>query len=82
MSATTIGLLRAAAEILGGEKALARHLGIGDALLSKYMADNPQLPDALLLRAVDIILADRQSRFMPPTPAVRKGTHPDDLAHT
>ena len=61
MSATTISLLRAASAVLGGPRALAEQLGITPAMLSKYLADNPPLPDALLLRAVDVILADRQS---------------------
>lgn len=62
MSATTVKLLQAAADIVGGEQALAEHLGIGEALLSRFLADARQLPDPLLLQAVDIILADRLSR--------------------
>lgn len=65
MSATTVRLLQAASEILGGDKALAERLGIGETLLSKLLADSPELPDPLLLRAVDIIIADRQSRLLP-----------------
>lgn len=61
MSATTVRLLQAAAEVAGGEKALARRLGIAETLLWRFMADKRQLPDALLLRAVDIILEDRAS---------------------
>lgn len=61
MSATTVQLLRAASEIVGGNKALAERLGIGDTLLSVYMSDMRELPDRLLLLAVDIILADRQA---------------------
>jgi len=60
MSATTMQLLHAAGDIVGGREALARELGIGELLLAKYMSDSRELPDALLLRAVDIILADRQ----------------------
>lgn len=56
-------LLRAAAEIAGGNQALARRLGISEALLSKFLNDCRELPDALLLGAVDIILADRQHRL-------------------
>jgi hypothetical protein len=63
LSATTVRLLRAAAEIVGGNKALADRLGVNDALLAKFMADRHVLPDPLLLRAVDIILADRQFRL-------------------
>jgi hypothetical protein len=60
MSATSVRLLQAAADIAGGNEALAMRLGISTALVSAYMADRRPLPDALLLRAVDIILADRQ----------------------
>jgi hypothetical protein len=56
-------MLKAAAEIAGGDKALAARLGIRETLLAKFMADSHELPDPLLLRAVDIILADRASRF-------------------
>jgi hypothetical protein len=63
MSATSVRLLQVAAEIVGGEAALAGVLGIGDTLLAKFMADRLELPDTLLLRAVDIILADRQARL-------------------
>jgi hypothetical protein len=60
MSATSVRLLQAAADIAGGNEALAKRLGLTDALLAAYMADRRVLPDALLLRAVDLILADRQ----------------------
>ena len=62
MSATTVQLLRAAAEIVGGNKELAERLGIGEPLLAGFLGDTRELPDRLLLRAVDIILADRQGR--------------------
>ena len=62
MSATTVELLRAASEIAGGKEALARRLRIGEALLSRYMDNRNEVPDALLLAAVDIILEDRQSK--------------------
>ena len=65
MSATTVNLLRAASEIVGGNRALARRLGIAETLLSQFMADRRELPDTLLLRAVDIILADRHSLLSP-----------------
>lgn len=60
MSATTVRLLEAAAEVAGGRRALAQRLGVGETLLSRFMSDTRQLPDPLLLRAVDIILEDRQ----------------------
>ena len=61
MSATTVRLLKAASEIVGGDRRLADHLGIDETLLAKFMADHRELPDGLLLRTVDIILAERQS---------------------
>ena len=76
MSTTTVGLLRAASDALGGPKALAEQLGISEAQLLKYLADNPPLPDALLLRAVDIILADRQS----PIPTATRSATADPKA--
>jgi hypothetical protein len=60
MSATTVRLLRAASEIVGGDQALADCLGIPERMLSKFMCDRRELPDPLLLKAVDIILEDRQ----------------------
>jgi hypothetical protein len=63
VSATTVQLLRAAAEVAGGNAALSQRLGVGETLLAKFLADILELPDPLLLRAVDIILADRQSGF-------------------
>jgi hypothetical protein len=62
MSATTVQLLQAASEIVGGSRALALELGISEGLLRRFLSDSRELPDGLLLRAVDIILADRLSR--------------------
>jgi hypothetical protein len=62
VSATTVRLLRAASDKVGGLRALADRLGVTVTLLSRFMADTRELPDSLLLRAVDIILADGQSR--------------------
>lgn len=61
MSATTAKLLQAAAEILGSETALAQRLGVDESLLRRYLADRRELPDALLLTAVDIVLAERRA---------------------
>lgn len=65
MSSTTVKLLKAAAEIAGGNRALARRLGISETLLSNFLADRRELPDPLLLGAVDVILADREFRVSP-----------------
>jgi hypothetical protein len=62
MSATSAQLLHAAAEIVGGARVLALRLAVDEILLAAYMADRRVLPDALLLRAVDIVLADRRPR--------------------
>jgi DNA-binding transcriptional regulator YdaS (Cro superfamily) len=67
VSATTVKLLRAAAEIVGGDKPLAYWLGVSEALLARYMADERELPDPLLLRAVDVILEDRRSQLAVPS---------------
>jgi hypothetical protein len=74
VSATTVRLLQAASEISGGNRALARRLGISEALLSRFMADLPELPDPLLLRAVDIILADRYARLPAAAPVAAKAS--------
>lgn len=71
MSATTVRLLKAASEIAGGDRALAERLGVSEALLGKFLADSLQLPDPVLLRAVDIILADRQAAPPPLVPPQR-----------
>jgi len=63
VSTTSVNLLRAASDIIGGDAALARRLGIGQTLLQGFLADRYELPDALMLRAVDIILEDRQCRL-------------------
>jgi hypothetical protein len=62
MSTSTIKLLQAAAEIAGGENALAARLRIGENLLTAYLSGTHPLPDLLLLRAVDIILERRPMR--------------------
>ena len=61
MSTTAVKLLRAASEIVGGEDALAERLGVGKTLFSKFARGVVELPDGLLLRAMDIILAERRS---------------------
>lgn len=61
MSATSVKVLQAAADILGSNAALAERLGVDEWLLGSYLGDRRELPDALLLRAVDIVLADRLS---------------------
>jgi len=70
MSQTTVKLLQAAAEILGGEDALARRLDIGEVLLRAYMEERRPMPDFLLRRAVDVVLEHNKARpaSAPPAP--------------
>jgi hypothetical protein len=58
---TNVKLLQVASEIAGGSKALAARLGINEALLLRIIAERRPLPDPLLFKALDIILADRES---------------------
>ena len=72
MSVTSAKLLQAAAEIVGGNRALAERLGVSHSLLMKFIANIVELPDPLLLRAVDIILADRRAEpSLDPQPALQ-----------
>jgi hypothetical protein len=61
MNPTAMKLLQAAAEFVGGDKELAVRLGITQSLMGKLMAGHYHVPDPLLLQAVDIVLAHRQS---------------------
>jgi hypothetical protein len=63
MTSNTVRLLQAAAEVVGGQKALARELGISEKLLSRFMTEFISLPDSLFLRAVDIVLDRQQSEL-------------------
>jgi hypothetical protein len=73
MSRTAVKLLRTASEWVGGDEALARHLGISQTLLAMYLEGSRVLPDRLLLRAVDIVLTDT-----PPEPAPGAASHPQE----
>jgi len=66
MSMTTVKLLQTAAEIVGGEDALAERLGVTQTRMAMLLADRVSLPDRLLLLAVDIILEDRKARGVVP----------------
>jgi hypothetical protein len=56
-------ILQAASEIVGGNEALAERLAIGHHALAMFLEGRRHLPDSLLLRVVDIILEDRQTRI-------------------
>ena len=57
MNQATVRLLQAAVDIVGGEGTLAQELNIGDVLMRAYLEERRPLPDFLLLRLVDIVLA-------------------------
>ena len=76
VSAVSVRLLQAAADVLGGNEALAQRLDIEKWLLAAYLADRRELPDALLLRAVDIVIAGRV--LNPGLPGVTRVTENDD----
>ena len=61
MSASIPKLVRAASNIVGGDKALCQRLGIDETLLSRLMTGQHELPEHVLLGIVDIILARPQS---------------------
>ena len=58
-------LARAAAK-LGGVEALAEHLAIRQRLLQSYITGAEPVPDALFLRAIDIILDDVPAILLEP----------------
>jgi DNA-binding transcriptional regulator YdaS (Cro superfamily) len=49
--------LRRAADIVGGEEPLARHLGVTPSHLALWIRALADTPDVVFLRAVDIVLA-------------------------
>jgi len=59
---TSVNVLKATADIVGGSKELAERLGIGERLLVRFMEGRRAVPDGVLLRAVDIVLQERQAR--------------------
>ena len=73
MSAT-LRLLQAASQIAGGDHALAQYLGIREMVLAKLMENPSVFPDDLLLRAIDLVLADREA--LPVTDTIEKAARP------
>lgn len=60
MSATKVRVLHVASDMAGGSGPLAERLGISEGMLRKYVAGVFPLPDSLFLRAVDLILMERE----------------------
>jgi len=65
MSKSGIKLLRAASDVVGGMPELALRLKTSETLLAKYMIGYRRLPDTLLLKVLDLILAERESGQTP-----------------
>jgi len=61
MSDATVRLLQTAAEILGGEEALARHLNIGALLMRAYPVQRPT-PHPKAAEALEDTVRDLKSR--------------------
>lgn len=71
--ASAVRLLRAASGAVGGDKALAKRLGIAEPVLSRLMTGQQELSDAVLFGIVDIIVAGHDSRVRwPREAAVRR----------
>lgn len=49
-------VLRKAAERVGSVQQLAARLGVSPWQLARWMEDRPEAPDAVFLKAVDIVL--------------------------
>ncbi|HXS52369.1 MAG TPA: hypothetical protein VN782_07550 [Usitatibacter sp.] len=60
---TKAALLDAACQAAGGLAALAGRLGISEAMLRKCMSGTFAMPDPLFLRAVDVLLEERERCF-------------------
>jgi hypothetical protein len=60
--ATAARLLQAASELMGSNKALAERLRMSQSMLIKYMAGMADVPPDVVLRTVDILLEQRESR--------------------
>ena len=77
MTSTKLQILQAACDICGGSAALAARLGVSDALVRKCLTQGFELPDHFFLRAVDVILEDRESLLaMAPTPPAQEWQQP------
>jgi len=62
MSKSAMRILRAAADMVGGLPELAVRLGTHETFLAEYMVGYRPVPDPLLLKVLDIVLAERETR--------------------
>ena len=61
---------------LGGVEALAARLGIGAKVLGAYLSGNELIPDALVLRVVDLVLVEMEKRLPSPVPPAHAAAQP------
>jgi hypothetical protein len=61
--------LRRAAEIIGGEEALALHLGVTPSHLALWIRALGETPDVVFLRAVDVVLEHDAGQLSPSSAA-------------
>jgi hypothetical protein len=59
---TSVQLLEAARQLLGGEDRLAEQLKMSRLLLRWYMAGRDEMPSHLVLKVVDLLLEARESQ--------------------
>ncbi len=62
---TRVRALRRAAEIVGGEQRLALYLGLTPSHLALWIRSAADTPDAVFLRAVDIVLEHELTQLSP-----------------
>jgi len=72
MRNTKARLLQAACDAAGGPQAFAARLEVSEAMLRKYLSGAFQMPDPLLLRAMDLLIEERE-RFFEAKPKERPG---------
>jgi DNA-binding transcriptional regulator YdaS (Cro superfamily) len=65
--------LRRAADIVGGEEALALHLGVTPSHLALWLKSIADTPDTVFLRAVDIV---QKGDMQPPPNSAGEVTQP------
>lgn len=78
--ATAKRLLRAASDLLGGDDRLAGRLNISLSLLRMYTTGREALPPHILLRAVDLLIEDRETRLVFPDQTAASAAGATDAA--
>ena len=58
---TKLRLLRTAIEVVGGREKLAERLEVPISMIDTIVLEPKLIPDTILLRAIDIVLDDREA---------------------